>query len=184
MEGAVLRGGAHGELVHVGLAQHDAARCLQFFPHGGTVGGDEVLQHPGGAGGLHPFGADVILHRHRHAAQGMDFLPRCPALVRLVGLLQGFLLRDGHEGTHFVFYLMDSCKAFLRQCPGGCFPGLQCIAHGFQRHFFNGFHGWNPPFSQRSWARWGRFPSGWGRSSAAFPGQRRGKARPPGARFP
>ena len=38
-------GGAHGELVHVGLAQHDSAFGGHFFHHGGGVGGNKVVQH-------------------------------------------------------------------------------------------------------------------------------------------
>ena len=32
-------GGAHGELVHIGFAQHHSAGLLEVFDHGGIVGG-------------------------------------------------------------------------------------------------------------------------------------------------
>ena len=43
--GGVFGAGAHGKLVHVGLADHDGARALELFVDMAVVGRDEVAEH-------------------------------------------------------------------------------------------------------------------------------------------
>ena len=63
LDGAIetgLIGGAHGELVHIGLGQHDGAGLLEPRHHGRVVGRDEVVQHARTAAGAHPVGAENV----------------------------------------------------------------------------------------------------------------------------
>ena len=68
-EEAGFVGGAHGELVHVGLAQADHAGGLELADHMRVVGRDEVRQHFRAAGGEPALGAENILVGDRHAGQ-------------------------------------------------------------------------------------------------------------------
>ena len=68
-EPARFIGGAHRELVHVGLAQHHRAGGLEALNHRGVVGRDELAEHPRAARGGDAFGAEDVLVRQRHAAQ-------------------------------------------------------------------------------------------------------------------
>ena len=70
LEGAVLVGRAHGELVHVQLAQVDGARRLQPAPRrcsrrAGTKPGQDLRA----GGGLDPPGDEDVLEADGHAAQ-------------------------------------------------------------------------------------------------------------------
>ena len=51
LEGRVLGGGAHGELVEVGLAEHHDVVVPHLADGGGRVHGHVVVQDPGAAGG-------------------------------------------------------------------------------------------------------------------------------------
>src|SRR5690606_2984725 len=54
---------------------------------------------PGAGGGGHPFGTEVVLHRHGDPRQGVDGLPLGPAPVHLPGRRQGLLRGPGEEGV-------------------------------------------------------------------------------------
>ena len=60
-EGRILGGGAHGELVHVGLAQKHRPLPAQASHHRGVEGRHEIFQNPGGAGGPEPPGGHDVL---------------------------------------------------------------------------------------------------------------------------
>jgi hypothetical protein len=76
--------GAHGELVHVGLAKHDAARSIDAFRDVGIEGADEPVQDaaPGGRGLT--AGHHQILERDRDAEErregGERLRSRAPSL--------------------------------------------------------------------------------------------------------
>ena len=53
-EVAGLVGRAHGELVHVRLAEHHRAGGLELGDHSGVIGRDEVVEHARAAGGADP----------------------------------------------------------------------------------------------------------------------------------
>ena len=65
----VLGRGAHGELVEVGLADHDRPGRPQALDHGGVVGGAPALEDPRRAGRRDAPGAQVVLQGDRHAGQ-------------------------------------------------------------------------------------------------------------------
>src|SRR5881396_1654257 len=65
----VLGGRAHRELVAVRLAGDERARSAEFGHGGGLVGRAVPLEDPGATGRRELEGADVVLHRHRHAVQ-------------------------------------------------------------------------------------------------------------------
>ena len=65
----VLGGRAHGELVHVGLAEDDRAGLLESFRDGGVVRRVPALQDAAPARGGHPGGGEDVLDRDRDARQ-------------------------------------------------------------------------------------------------------------------
>ena len=75
--GRVLGGAAHGELVHVELAQEDEAGLPQLRDHGGVIGGHVAFEYPRGAGGLHALHAQHVFETYRHP------VPREPLTLRL-----------------------------------------------------------------------------------------------------
>ena len=68
--GRVLGGAAHGELVHVELAQEDEAGVAQLGDDGGVVGRDVALEDARRAGGLHALDAEDVLEADGHAFPG------------------------------------------------------------------------------------------------------------------
>src|SRR5256885_266125 len=68
-EGGVLGGAAHGDLVEVGLADHDAARRSEPGDGGGVVRWPPVAEDLGRAGRPHAPRAHVVLQGHGDAGQ-------------------------------------------------------------------------------------------------------------------
>ena len=62
-KGRCLGGAAHGELIEVGFAEHDGPGLPEAVGHRRLIGGHKVLQHPAGAGGTNPLGAEVVFDR-------------------------------------------------------------------------------------------------------------------------
>ena len=60
---------AHGEFVHVGLADRHQTGSLAAGHHGGVVRADEVVEHLRAARGFHAFGDEEVLVRQRNAGQ-------------------------------------------------------------------------------------------------------------------
>ncbi len=83
----------HGELVHVGLAQHHGAGTGQTLDDGGIVGRDEVLEHPRTTAGTQPGGAEDILVGDRDTGQRTGLA----RLQRLIGTLGGGERRLGGD---------------------------------------------------------------------------------------
>src|SRR3954467_8017069 len=67
--GGVLGGGAHRELVHVGLAERHHAGGLEAGRPPGGGGGVPPLEDLRAAGSGHPFGDDDVLEGDRDAGQ-------------------------------------------------------------------------------------------------------------------
>ena len=67
--GGVLRGGAHRELVHVGLAEQHRAGRLEPGGDGGVVGRPPALEDLRAAGGRDALGDDDVLERDGDAGQ-------------------------------------------------------------------------------------------------------------------
>ena len=62
-------GRAHGELVHVALAQQHRPGPVELLDDVRVVGADKVLQYPRAAGGVDALGAVDVLERDRDAGQ-------------------------------------------------------------------------------------------------------------------
>ena len=65
----VFRGGAHGELVHVDLAQDDRAGLAQPGADRGVIGRHEVLQDAGAAGGAQTLGNHHVFQGQGNAGE-------------------------------------------------------------------------------------------------------------------
>ena len=74
-EGRVFRGGAHGELIHVDLAQKHRPGPAQPGADGGVIGGDEVRQDPGAAGGSETPGDHDVFEGQGDARQRRGLTP-------------------------------------------------------------------------------------------------------------
>ena len=110
-EGRVLGGGAHGELVEVGLADDDGTGRGQPLDDRGVVRRSPTLEDPRRAGRRDAPGAHVVLQRHRHAGQrsgilagrhpGVDRAPRparaSSASTRLKAWTSRLPLRDAGQ---------------------------------------------------------------------------------------
>ena len=90
-EPGVLRGGAHRELVHVGLADEDRARIAQPPGDGGLIRRVPALEDLRPAGRRRPDGGEQVLDRDRHAGQRAERLARRPPAVDVARLRQRVL---------------------------------------------------------------------------------------------
>jgi hypothetical protein len=98
-ERRVLGRAAHGELVEVGLADHDGAGGGQALDHGRVVRRPPALQDAGRARGGHAPGGHVVLERHRHAGQRPGVLAHRHPAVDGEGALAGGVGGDEVEGV-------------------------------------------------------------------------------------
>ncbi len=73
LEGGVLGGAAHGELVHVELAEEDQACGSQLGDDGGVIGRDVAFEDARAARGLHPLHGEDVLEADRHSLPGKPF---------------------------------------------------------------------------------------------------------------
>jgi len=95
--GAGQSANAHGEFVHVGLADNDGAGVAQARDEG-RVGGRLIAdERKRSDRGRHVVGVEIVLHRHRHAEQRASRVAsRGPAIER-VGLRDGARV-EGEKG--------------------------------------------------------------------------------------
>ena len=126
-EGGVLGGGAHGELIHVGLADDGQAGFLDLGGDGRVVGRLPVAQDLRGAGGAQSPRHHVVLDGDRHARQAMQGFPRRAARVHVGGGRQGALAVDGDECVDAVVDRVDAVQARLSQLDGGDLAGGQHV---------------------------------------------------------
>ena len=116
--GRGLRGGAHGEFVHVGLADDHRPGPLQVPERLRRIGGDEIPQHPGGAGGPHPRRAQIVLDGHGDSRQRACQLSRLDAPLDFPGPLQGLFLIDRNVAVQRVLLLLYPAKGRLHGLRG------------------------------------------------------------------
>ena len=69
-EGGVLRGGAHPELVEIGLAGHHRSRLLELLDRGRGIRGNEIAKETGAAGKAEAAHRDIVFYGKRDARQG------------------------------------------------------------------------------------------------------------------
>ena len=89
-----LRGGAKGELVHVDLAERQAARIEHALHARGGIGALVGLEHARGAGGARAHEVHVVLNGKRHARERRQGLSRSAARIDGRGSVEGKLGRD------------------------------------------------------------------------------------------
>ena len=118
MEGRVLVRPAHGELVHVRLADQHGIGRLQPGDHRGVVGRAEVLQDSRGAGRRLALRAEHVLDRHRQPGQAAQGLTGRPAAIDLFRPGQRRLGIDSQEGPHAAVVAFDLVEIGPRQFDG------------------------------------------------------------------
>ena len=116
-----LRGGAHGELVHVRLAGEDGARRPELLHDRGVVGRDEVVEDPGAAGRPDPLRAEDVLQGDGDPGQRPD-LALSDLLVGLRRLGQGRLPHQGDVGVDLLFHGVDPPEDGGGDLGGGRLP--------------------------------------------------------------
>ncbi|MNN24111.1 hypothetical protein D3C81_1375290 [compost metagenome] len=115
---AGLVGRAHGEFVHVGLAQGDHAGGGQLGDHGRVIRRLEVVEHLRAAAGAHAVGAEQVLVGDRRAQQG-TVLAGSATGVGGTGLAQGQLVGDADEAVELRVELLDARQQGAGQLFGG-----------------------------------------------------------------
>ncbi|VXB84111.1 hypothetical protein NOCARDAX2BIS_380010 [Nocardioides sp. AX2bis] len=123
--GGVLGGGAHRELVHVGLAQDRQARGAQPGHHGRVVRRAPALQDPRAAGGGQALRGQHVLDRDGHAVQGRGRLPGGAPVVGGGGLGERALGVDVEVGAHAAVDRGGAVERGLRQRDRGGLAGGQ-----------------------------------------------------------
>ncbi len=132
--GAVFVGAAHGELVHVQLADDHRAALLQPGHGGAVVGRHEALKDLRGAGGTDPLGAEDVLKRHGNAGQQVG-LAGGAFLIRGLGGGQGLLFAYGDEGVDLLVGGGNALEAGLGQLDRGDLAGSQFLLHVMDGQF-------------------------------------------------
>ena len=122
---AVLGGGAHGELVHVGLADEDRSLGFEAGEGGGGEGRPIALEDPGSAGRGQALEVENVLHRHGHPRESGRCRSRLVLPVEPAGLLERALAEDGEEGVHPRLDQGDAVEVRAGHLLGG---------HGARRH--------------------------------------------------
>ena len=117
-EGGGLGGGAHRELVHVGLAEDDQPGLFEARDDRRVVGRDPALQDAGAAGGGHPGGAEVVLHGDGDPCQRAEFLAFGPAGVDLGRGGQGAFGVDVQECVEGRVHRLDLVEVGAGQFDG------------------------------------------------------------------
>ncbi len=117
--GAVLGGGAHRELVHVGLAEDRQAGRAQPGDDRGVVRRHPALEDPRPAGRGQPTGGEHVLDRDRYAVQRARRRPGGAALVGRRGVAERSLGVDLQEGVHGAVDLGDPVEVGLGDLDAG-----------------------------------------------------------------
>ena len=92
--------GTEGELVHVRLAQADAAGIERLGDAGGRERAHVGLEHARGAGRVRAHEVHVVLEGDGDTCQDADGFSRGNRRVDGIGLLVGKLGRELEEGVH------------------------------------------------------------------------------------
>ena len=115
MVGGVLCRAAHGELIHVDLAEDDRILGLDFRHDRRVVRRHEVLENLRGASRLDAFRADVVLDGTRDALEEGDLLPCRDFLVDGLCLCKSLRARDRQVRLDIALDLIDAAEHILRQ---------------------------------------------------------------------
>ena len=114
---------AHGELVHVGLAERDHAGGVELLDHSGVIWRHEVVEHLRAAAGLDALRAEDVLVRERQTRQRAGACRRPKRTSRGLRLRQRRLGRDRDEGIERRLRGLDARQQALRELRHGKFFG-------------------------------------------------------------
>lgn len=109
---------AHGEFIHVQLAEGNGAGGGELLDHGGVVGRDEVVEHLRTAAGAYALGAEQVLVGDRRAEQGAVLAVGAP-FVGCLGLGDGQVVGDADETVELGIQLPDATEQGAGQLFGG-----------------------------------------------------------------
>ncbi len=112
--GRVLGGGAHRELVHVGLAEDREPGLLELADHRGVVRRDPALEDLRAARRRQSLGGEHVLDRDRYAVEARADVTCRTTLVGLPRSGQGALGVDVQEGMHLGVDGRDPVEERLR----------------------------------------------------------------------
>ena len=115
----VFAGGTHGELVHVGLAQHDGVLRLEDLPDGRVKDRLIAGEYLGAAGGLNTLGGHIVLQGHRHALEHADLLACGDLIVHQLRGSERFVAGDVDIGVQLAVARFDLGKIALGQLGAG-----------------------------------------------------------------
>ncbi|MNV50030.1 hypothetical protein D3C71_1420160 [compost metagenome] len=115
---AGLVGRAHGEFVHVGLAQGDHAGGGQLGDHGGVIRRLEVVEHLRAAAGAYAVGAEQVLVGDRGTQQRAGFASGATG-VGGTRLAQGQVFGDADKAVDLWVELFDARQQRAGQLFGG-----------------------------------------------------------------
>ncbi len=142
-KGGSLRGGTHGEFIHICLPENDGPGLFQTQNSLRAVSRNKVSENPGRAGSQHPFRAHIVLDRHRNTCQRPCQLSPVYSTLDLFCLSEGSLPVQRHITVQSFFLFFDDVKDRLH---GLFYSHLflpDCCSQFHSRHMCQ-FHG-NPP---------------------------------------
>ena len=145
-----LRGGAHGELVHVRLADEDGALVAQLLHHRAVIGRHEVVEDPRAAGRAVPLRALDVLERDGDAGKRLD-VSLADLAVGLLRLLEGVFLHHRGEGVNPVLNGIDALEDVRHDLGGGDFLLFDLILQLVDGQFIQS-HYLTPNFSLFTWS--------------------------------
>ena len=143
-EGGIFGRGAHGEFVEVGFAEDDGAGGFEFFDDGGVVGGAEVFEHFGGAGGGAEGGAHVVFDGDGDTGEEAEGLAFGAGGIDGGGFFEGAIGKDAVVGMQIGIETLDGGEGEAGgldagEFSGGDFAGDLAGGHGFKIWHSRGF---------------------------------------------
>ena len=143
-KGRGLGGASHGELVHVGLADHNHSSFFQIQNCLCRIGRLKVIQDFGRAGGLKTLCAHVVLDGNGNACQRTGQFTVVDVLLHLFCSFQSSFFVHGDKAIQnliLFFYLSQGCFHSVHGCH---FSGLDLLSN-FRCCHFTKFHSLSPP---------------------------------------
>jgi len=143
-EGGVFGGGAHGEFIEVGFSEDDGAGGFEFIDDGGVVGGVEVFEHFGGAGGCAEGGAHVVFDGDGDAGEEAEGLALGAGGIDGGGFFEGTIGEDAIVCMQIGIQAIDGGEGEAGgfdagEFSGGDFAGDLSGGHGIKVCHSEGF---------------------------------------------
>ena len=140
-EGRVFGRRAHGEFVHVRLADQDAVGFAESLDAICVVGREPAVEHPAGTGGG-LIGCDQqVLESDGESGEWSEWLAGRASPIDRLGHLTRLIASDMQEGSDRLVVRRDGRQAGLGQCQGRCSARGELIEE-FRGGFVAGGHGW------------------------------------------